>query len=118
MYTLQLQFFPPGCILNVQPQACGGRTLIQHDGKFFGLSRNGVVIYGGGGSAGKAGLCLGFAHLNSFKPHFILALSHLSEHQRCLRDLLKPRMLGSMARVFLQWLWGGAQALRVSSVPW
>lgn len=40
---------------------------------------------------------------------FYQLLSHLREHQRHLRDLLKPRMLGPTARISIQCMWGGAR---------
>ena len=45
-------------------------------------------------AAGKAGVCLGFTHLNCLSFTCYQRFSHLKEQWTHLRDLLKPAMLG------------------------
>ena len=58
------------------------------------ISQNGVVTYGGGKAAGRAASCLGFAHPNSFKPHFLPAALTLERAPESPERLVKTQNAG------------------------
>lgn len=57
-------------------------------------------MYRGGEAAGKAGSCLGFAHLNSFKSHFLPAALTLEGAPASPERLVKTQNAGPHSQNF------------------
>ena len=95
--------------VHFRAQSWGGRTLTQDDSRLFGLSKNEVVVYGGGEGCRKSRCVPGLYTSQLFKLHLLSAVLTLEGTVDSPERPVKTSNAGPQARASIHRMGGGAR---------